>query len=376
MKKFIVFLLALGLVFGFAVSTAMADATLYGSARFVTFWHDKDKEYEGSTYDDEDLEWQMGKLSRFGVNFKQGDIAGKFELDARAGSGGASQNLENGDGSSGLGNMRLRHLYGEWSFGAGKLLVGQTASLYTFYISSFGNNAGAGLAQFGGYNIVAFRVSQIRLTFGNLKIAFLTPDTTDSAAGFADTDRDTTLPRIEIAYKLKLEPVTLDFMGGYQTYDLVDNTDKDESVDSYVMAIKASANFGAAYLNAIGTYRQNGHNYGLWTQNGTAEAAVYENGGIQDADAYSLGACIGFKVSDMITLEAAYVMNSADHDRAGEWEDDNQAYGVLCKITPAPGVTIQPEIMIDDKDDKVENGFTTEEGQDTRVGVFWKIDFK
>jgi hypothetical protein len=368
------------MVFGFAVSAAMADATLYGSARFRTFWHDTDKEYAGLNFDDEDLEWRMGTLSRFGVNFKQGDITGKFELDARVGTGATS---DTGRGTfidstqtSGLGNMRLRHLWGAWNFGAGELCIGQRHSLYTYYISQFGGNFGAGMALFGGWNLENFRYSQIRLTFGNLKIAFLGVDASQDVAGFTDAEKDVELPRLEIAYKLKLEPVTLDFMGGYQTYDVVNSADREESVDCYVLLLKGAFNFGPGYLKAIGTYRQNGENYGVWNAN-AEEAAVYSGGSVQDAECYSFGVTLGFKVSDMITLEGTYVYSEAENDRAGTtYEDENQAYGVLCKITPAPGVTIQPEIIIDDRDDRVQAGATTEQGQDTKIGVFWKIDFK
>ncbi|MBW2641591.1 MAG: hypothetical protein JRE10_15910, partial [Deltaproteobacteria bacterium] len=133
-----------------------------------------------------------------------------------------------------------------------------------------------------------FRTSQIRLTFGSLVLAFMTPDTDLEYQGTAAVpgpafggDTDTTLPRIEARYTLKLDPVTLDFVGGWQSYDVVNATDQDESVDSYVAGINAKANFGPAYVTAALTYRQNATNYGVWTV--VDEAAVWENGSFRDA---------------------------------------------------------------------------------------------
>ena len=388
MKKFIVLLAAFAMVLGFTAA-AMADATLYGSARFVTFWHDMDEELadQSDLDDDEDLEWQMGKLSRFGVNFKQGDITGKFEVDARAGQLG-SMNIEDGSGSSYHGNIRLRHLWGAWNFGAGELCIGHRHSLYTYYVSSFGNHAGAGLAHFGGYNLRYFRASQIRLTFGNLKIAFLTPDTSykpiDATTGLeiGAIDTDTQLPRIEAAYTLKLEPVTLDFMGGWQSFEVtapVTETEKD--IDSYVGLVKATANFGPLYVKGLVRYAQNGGNYGVWTS--VIEKAAWHNDDVKDVEAWGYGLSIGYKVSDMITLEAAIAGTEAENDELpGNPEDDMTAYGILCKITPAPGVTIQPEIMLVDQGDtdyafdQPTNHPGDDEGEDLRIGVFWKINFK
>jgi|GEM_PF-423489 len=391
MKKFIVLLAAFAMVFGFTAK-AMADATLYGSARFDTFWHDYDEEIadQSDLDDDEDLEWQMGKLSRFGVSFKQGDITGKFEVDARAGSvlTGTNMKIEDDSGSSYHGNIRLRHLWGAWNFGAGELCIGHRHSLYTYYVSQFGNDAGAGMAHFGGYNLRYFRASQIRLTFGNLKIAFLTPDTsykpinyiTGKEENFLDTD--TTLPRIEVAYTLKLEPVTLDFMGGYQTFEVTNtDTETDEDVDSFVGLVKATVNFGPLYVKGLIRYAQNGGNYGIWTI--CEERAAWYNDDIEDVEAWGYGLGIGYKISDMVTVEAAVAGTDAENDDLpGKPDDDATSYGILCKITPAPGVTIQPEIMIIDQGDteytyrqsKYYPG--DDQGEELRVGVFWKIDFK
>jgi hypothetical protein len=375
MKKLIVFLIAFAMVFGFTVTAAMADAELYGSIRFRTYWADQDKEYAGGTFDNEDLEWRIGHLSRWGVKFKSGDVTGRVELDARAGltaAKGGTEGVTNGTGSSGLGDVRLRHLYGEWSFGAGKLLIGQTFNPCTVYLSGLGYYSG-GMQKFGGMGLRYFRTSMIQLTFGNLKLAFMTPDTSQGGLSTYNVSVDTTLPRMEARYTLKVEPVTLDFMGGWQTYDIKNNADQDKDITSYIVGLAAQAKFGPGYVKAIVDYRQNGGNYGMWTV--VNENATWKNGDVSDADCLGYGGVIGYKVSDMVTLEAGYMKADAENDDNSE--DEAQTYGVLAKITLAPGVVMQPEIVIDDQEDvKNTAGVKTEEGDAAIFGVFWVINFK
>ena len=378
MKKFIVFFAALSMVLGFAVTAAMADVDLYGSIRFRTYWVDKDADYSaaggtfpnskhisGQAHDDEDLDWKLGYLSRWGVKYKSGDIRGLVELDTRDG--------DEGEGSSEIGDVRVRHIYGEWDFGAGKLLIGQTFNPCTVYSNGLGFYAG-GLQQFGGIGIVEFRTSQIRLTFGDLQLAFLTPDTEQALpAGYVD--KDTTFPRIEARYSFKLDPVTVDFMGGYQTYEVVDANDNEESIDSYILGLYARANFGPAYVKGTLNYRQNGTNYGLWTT--VDEAAVMEGGSVQDAETWGAQLVAGWKINDTFKVEAAYSMVDAENDdQALKNEDSASAYMLLCNIKLAPGVSVQPELIFEDQEDRFDNGVKTCEGDATIFGVFWMINFK
>jgi len=376
MKKFIgflVFLAAFAMVFGFTVTAAMADADLYGSIRFRTYWADKDKDFTGTGFDDEDLDWRIGYLSRWGVNYKSGDVRGKMELDTR--------DQDGDEGSSEIGDVRVRHLYGEWDFGQGKLLIGQTFNPCTVYSNGLGYYSG-GLQKFGGFGLDYFRTSQIRLTFGNLVLAFLTPNTDqavtgtdDLGAAYVTADEDTTIPRIEARYSLKLDPVTVDFMGGWQTYDVVDATDSEESIDSYIVGLYARANFGPAYVKGVLNYRQNGTNYGLWTV--VDETARMEGGSVQDAEAWGAQLIAGWKINDTFKVEAAYSMVEAENDdMSTKYEDDASAFMLLCNIALAPGVSVQPELIFQDNEDKYVDGTKTDQGDATIFGVFWVINFK
>jgi len=372
MKKFIVFLAALSMVLGCAVTAAMADADLYGSIRFRTYWHDEDSDFSGTGYDDEDLEWRIGYLSRWGVNYQSGNIKGKVELDTRDSDGD--------EGSAELGDVRVRHIYGEWDFGSGKLLIGQTFNPCTVYSSQLGYYSG-GIQKFGGLGLGYFRTSQIRLTFGDLQLAFLSPDTREKYKGDGFVDVDTTFPRFEARYSLKLDPVAIDFMGGIQSYDIVDVNDHEETIDSYLLGIYARVNFGAAYVKGVVTYAQNGGNYGLWTGYGTnpvaMQNAIYENGDIEDNECWGGSLVAGLKISDTLTVEGSAGFASAENnDTDLKNEDDAQVYTLLAKITLAPGVIVQPELIYEDRDDKWVNGEKYEQGDAVIGGVFWVINFK
>ena len=365
MKKFMVFLVALSMALGFAVTAAMADADLYGSIRFRTYWADKDKNYSlpGFDYDDEDLEWRIGYLSRWGVNYQSGNIKGKVELDTRDSDGD--------EGSAELGDVRVRHIYGEWDFGAGKLLIGQTFNPCTVYASGIGYYSG-GLQRFHSTGLDYFRTSQIRLTFDKFMIAFLAPDT---ELDYGAPDIDTTLPRIEARYSFNFDPIKLDVMGGWQSYDVVDATDDDESIDSYFVGLYAQGNFGPAYVKGLINYRQNGTNYGLWTV--VEESAQWDGNDFDDATAIGYSAVIGYKISDKVTIEASYAASRAENDdMAGDPEDDASAYALLVKYSPAPGVIIQPELIYDDREESDFIGADDDQGDATIFGVFWMINFK
>jgi hypothetical protein len=402
MKKLIIIFAALAMVAAFTAS-AMAEASLYGSARFNTYNVHTDKEWNKGTFSDNDTQWRMGNLSRFGAIFKGDTVGGRFEIDARtnqpdSNTTGASGINENIAGSGG--NLRLRLLYGTWNFGSGELLIGQNYPLYNFAISGIAFTTG-GLQPYGGVAYGDPRVSQIRFTFGNFKVAFLTPYTkhevgTDKRATnyvsgpqlgsytignpqptdvFYNADTDSSLPKIEVEYDLKLDPAAFQLMAGWQSYDAVNAADNSKSVSSWVIAGSGKAHFGPAYVNLALSYRVNGGNYGVWTA--VNENATYVNGDFQDTKTFGGVAALGFKVNDMITLEASAGYLSADYDNQGSREDTARSYGFLAQIHLAPGVMIQPEVVVLDKD-KVKSaaGVETEQGKETAIGVWWKIDFK
>ena len=373
MKKLIIILAAIAMVGSFT-ATAMADVELYGSARFRTYWQDVDD----GTDSDSDLEWRMGHLSRFGANFKSDKITGKFELDARAGGAGATDNIEAGSQASRLGNMRLRHLWGEYDFDSFRLMIGQNFPLFDAPVSSINYYSG-GLQPVGGMGYTDARTGQIRFTMGNLRIAFLPPDTSQNSFGIAADDVDTTFPKIEARYDLNLDMAALNFIAGYQTFD-IEGPGFDESVDSYVLGVRGKFNFGPAYLGLGVSYRQNPGPYDVWqgTANGATSMVnpIFENGSLRDAESIGVVAALGYKVNDMLSLEASYSKLMSEVDTALDNEDDLQVFALQAKFTVAPGVYIIPEFVFQDNEDRIVNGGDAEDQGDTPIfGVFWRINF-
>jgi hypothetical protein len=393
MKKFIVLFAALALVVAFTVP-ASADVSLWGSARFMTYSKTIDSEQlatAGYTDDDTDTQWSLGTLSRFGAKFTGGDVGGMWEMDARQNVSGIRGNSGYVGGASDattLGDVRMRHLFGTWNFGSGELLIGQTWPLANFFVSHL-NYYTNGEQFWGGVGYLNARVSQIRLTFGDFKVAFLSPNV-DQGTGpasvglFGSTEVDTTLPKIELLYTLKLEPVKLDFVGGYQTYEVatVGAGAKSYDITSWVVGAAAYMNFGAAYVNVALHYAQNPGNYNLGDVVGlTYDAAYAGTSDIEDMTGYGGVIAVGFKVSDMVTLEAGYSKLDYSGDfpgGGGDIEDAAQSYYLQAKFTMAPGVYIVPEIAVFDKEDRNPGGGAAdvEEGQSTVFGVWWCINFK
>lgn len=382
MKKFIVLFAAFAMVFVFAPA-ATADVTVYGSARFRTYSADMDSNVAG-TPSDRDTEWRIGHLTRFGAKFSAGDVTGRYEIDARAGGAGATGNIEAGSQASGLGNLRLRLAWGEWNFGSGKLMIGQNYPLFDAAVSGVNYNSG-GLMKYGGIGITDARTGQIRLTFGNLKIAFLPTDTSQINAGTAEViaavgagaDVDVDIPKVEVRYGLNLGPGKIDLIGGYQSYDVA-AASGGASVDvtSFVLGARGKFNFGAAYFNVGVSYRENGGPYDVWTVVDETPALNAAGTDLIDVETIGIVAALGFKVSDTTTIEASYSKVMSDQGGTSTNEDDAQAFALIAKMTMAPGVYIIPEFLILDNEDKIVGGTKTEQSDTTVIGVFWRIDFK
>jgi len=338
MKRFIaVVALATGLAVG---SNAMAaDWNFYGSARIEAFWSDvEDSTGESETNYSETLQTD----SRIGAKVKVSDeLAGRFEYGT---DGGAAN---------------IRHLYGEWDFGTGKLLVGQTDSLLKFSISNQVYDNNSNLKKYG--KIDAGRRPMLRLTFGDFQIAAISPHVDDLGA----TETQVLMPKLEAKYKLSMESFYIEAAAGYQTYEVANEFD----VDSYILALGAQFNFGPAYIAGDAWFGQNVGPYGLACK--SDDDPVISGGDLKDNDAYGLVGVLGFKVNDMLAFEAGIGYVSTELDDVDD-EDEAMAYYVQATITLASGVSIVPEIgYIDAMDDMSGN----DEGNELYYGMKFQINF-
>lgn len=382
MKKFVVLFAVLAMVFGIT-ATAVADMSPYGSIRFRTYSVDTDKDYSatnsstGAAFDTRTTTWNMGILSRIGFKFSSGDVGGLWEIDTGTGSILTAPYADTD--SNRWGDIRVRHAYGYWNFGGGQLLIGQTFPLADMHagVVYYTGNLDQG---FGSIGLQTARPMQMRLTFGSFKIAFISPYTTTSGTYTGMGAVDETLPKIELAYNLKLDNIAFDLVGGYQAYEerIVDS-DATEDIEAYLIGARVKANFGAFFANLVVGYAQNARQYGLEYTDNLNAAAYWANGAMHDAESYNVALALGFKISDTMTAQLGYCLLDSENDTNGtaKYEDSNQAYYVNLKVKLADNVFVIPEIIINDRDEVQWNSATVQQqGKQTTAGIFWVINFK
>lgn len=367
MKKLLVILFAVALVFTFsapAISADADDATLqslsdrlealecavgcwsfYGSARVMTFWTDEDE----NAGDDEGLTHDLQGNSRLGAVVKKGDLGGAFEFAVSDS------------------NVSTRLLYGTWNFGAGEILVGQS---YTpcgdmFYSNQVFDTDTDLLCVGQAYN---GRRPMLQLSIGGFKVALVKQHAQSLLGQAGDLDND--FPKIEAKYHFASDVFFADVFAGYQTYT-IDTATTDYDIDSYVAGLGGGVNAGPVYVKATGYIGQNTGQYGLWQLG--ADDVVIAGGEIKDVETMGGVIVVGVKASDMLTFEAGLGYLSHDSDAAAATEDDEtMAYYANCTVNIAKGFFIVPEVgVIDFMDDNT----GADEGTLTYAGLKTQINF-
>jgi hypothetical protein len=330
----------------------------------TTFWADEDfGDFNpfGKTDDwddDFDLNHDLQGNTRIGANVKVTDnLVGRFEV---------------GFGSS----ISRRLHYGEYDFGAFKLLVGQTYGPVNIFISNQVFGGDSDMLPYGG--VYGGRNPMVRFSFGGFKLAFLTPQSQSSGyidpvngGVWAGAETDVTIPKIEASYGLNLGGVSLSLQGGYNTFELVDFLDDEEDVSAYILALKASYSAGPFSLAGNVYTGENLGNYGIWTVGDSSAGLDVVNNDIRDNDAFGWLIVVGFSANENLKFEAGYGQAEFDMDDAPN-EDEVAAMYVQAKITFAKGVFIVPEIgKIDLKDSNT----GADQGDTFYYGLQWQIRF-
>lgn len=354
MKKLIVLAASFALVATFAMTAAAADWNFYGSARVSTFWTSADLNVAGLSDADDFAQGLQGN-ARIGANVKVSDeLSGRFEYGT---------------------GVNTRLLYGQWDFGGGKFLVGQTYSPLNMFYSGQVFGSDLGLLSYGG--VYSGREAILQLQFGGFKVALINPSkkTADIGAVAVEADStETTLPGIEASFGLSFDPVSLKVAGGYQTYEATWGT-MTEDVESYMVALGAAVNLGIFYVKGDVYYGQNPGNLisvdagSGWGANGLAAANPLE---FVDNDTYGFIVVAGLKLNDMFGLEAGYGYVNSEFDASGSNENEAMAYYVQAPITLAPGVFVIPEVGFIDN---CEDDFGADEHEVTYFGAKWQINF-
>ena len=358
MRKLLIVLAAFALVAAYTLP-AMADDQwdFYGSARVLTFSTDKSKEASGLGVDDDDFTHdQSGSARTIGAKVKAGDISARFEAG---------------------GTLNLRLSYATWNFGAGALRVGQDYTPGDFFPSGmvYGDNS---MVSYGAP--YTGRIPQVKLLLGGLQVALIKPNVV-SVAGLAPTDTDTSMPKIEAAYSLKLGPVALKVFGGVNTHDdvvITGTTEKTYSVDSNLFGVGFKVPVGALYINGDVWMSTNPANYGMTTKASAGNAATLDAAGtgVEDAESMVYALVVGYKISPMIKLEGGYGYADGEVTVGGvKTEAEKTFMYVQAPITLAKNVYITPEFGTVDYGDVTTGTVKTKKGDMSYFGLRWMINF-
>ena len=352
MKKIIVAVAALALMAGSAYA---ADWNFYGSARVSTFW--KDVDVDGGPDPDTQFEETLQSNARIGAKVKVSDeLTGRFEYGA----------------SGGDANIRL--LYGEWNFGAGKLLVGQDYTpMYLPGSNQVYKNDNA-LDGWGNVN-GNLRKAQIKLTFGDFQIAFVENEKNVYDNGVAFTD-DVVMPMIQVRYALTFENFVITMAGGYQTFD-VETANIDDDVTSWGLGLDVAANFGALSVSGQVSGGTNvGNLYDIYVNDSDAIIgrgyADVSGTKVIDNDAMGFRVAVAYAFNEMFGVEVGYGYQQTEFDMSGSEEDEVQSYYIQFPITLAPGVHVVPEVGVVDY---MDNAQGNSESETTYFGAKWQINF-
>jgi len=390
MKKLTILIAAIALVC-FSVPAMAVDWNFYGSARVNTWYVSTDAGKGGN--DDSEVRWGSNGQdnARIGARVKHESVSGRIEIQMRADQGG--------DPSSVI-TTESRLAYGEWDFGAGKLLVGKAYTPIAQFISGEVFDEDLGLLGVG--TMYGNRQSQLALNFGGFNIALIEPYTkhipgtggVTVGTAFAlpgtfidfytkdNGDIDSYIPKIEANYGMSFDTWNFSVKGGYQYYSIedvvsaVDGDKNDIEVTSYTIGADAGVNFGPGYVKAGLSFSRNPaqaawHLPGLRTALGGSTLWDGDDD-TEDNDVFMAALVGGMKVSDMLSFEAGFGYRQDDSDMDNVDKDKVWELYLQSVIALAPGVYVVPEVgYIDFMDDVAGD----DEGSQFWLGAKWQIDF-
>ncbi len=419
MKKILAIFATAALLSAFALTAAASEFNFYGSIRYNTMSIDEESlngtHYTDTAYapskSDRDTSWGLWGHSRVGAKIKLSDqLTGVFELGA-------------GDE-----DLYLRHYYGEYDFGLGKILVGQTwhpSSAIACYSSQIWDGDD-GLGEHGAF--YGGRSEMIKLSFGNFGLYFIEPVTADfdeqthttplgspfgqndpTGQGGEPLDFDKSIPQIAASYTFTYDKLTIEGMAAYQHYEITDqnNTRSDDSarpdtygksfdVDSNFFKIGATLNLDPFTFSGSYGWGDNIGNMGIlaYSAYDYTPTAIFSDGyslpgpgggiGIYDVETYGYTLVAGVKINDMLSFETGYgyIDNEADN-----WayikNSGAHSYYLQAQIKILDGFVITPEIGKIEYNDIETLEFskpdftdrTYDGGDITYFGAKWQIDF-
>lgn len=350
MKKQLVILSAVAAVTvtAFAVP-AMAETTLYGSARVATFYNFADAKTTGTTGKTAGFDEHLQGNSRFGANFSNGEVGGKVELGTAV-------------------NTRL--LYGTYNFGSGKLTVGQDYnSYYTFTAQVHGDDN-----VMNGYgSLWDGRQAQLRVNLNNgFYFAAIqptgsvnaVPSTTGGIVNNAEAASNIKLylPKLNVGYAGKSGNISYNAGLVGQTFK---NVTANEQVNALLGYVNGKAGFGATTLMANLSFAQNAGNMGFAGRQSFAAATK------KDAKGFEGYVQVSQKLSDKLSANAGlgYVTDKTSGNASA---DDKMLFFVNAPITLTKNVYITPEFSYYDE---MKSAADKDQAKSYALGAQFRIDF-
>ena len=417
LKKTVAIASAAGALCALAIP-ALAETTLYGSARVMSFY-DTQKSGDnaitaggvasGHGKSSTDFDLRDSAVSRFGVTTVVGKLSGKAEI----GMGGNSSTTGTGNvfdvnqsgtavGTGGNQIVYMRELYGAYKFEMGTLLVGQTFAPWTVSSAQVSNDDN-GNTNDGMGGLYEGRQPHIKFTLNNgLYFLAMRPN----GISGVNTGKAIYIPKLSVGYDGKTGNFSY---GGGVLGQIIKNTSgtaSAKSVNSIMgyahakavvgpfdglinigagqnlgdMAIKEGV--GGAGLVVIGAAGAVGGAANPPIAGENISGASVGLTQIENALTYSILVAGGFTVSPMFKINTGvgYVnTQQGKHYTAGTdtgilWarHDDRYTAYVNTVVTLAKGVTITPEFCIKDQL-MAANG--AREQKDYLYGAKWQFDF-
>lgn len=327
---------------------AMAETSLYGSARLTTFWNTVDSPTIGSNTD---FQENLQANSRLGINFTNGTHGGKVEL---------------GVGTAGV---TTRHMYGTEKFNFGTVLVGQTENPYYFISSSVAKDENVS----NGYgSLWDTRQPQIKLTLNNgFYVAAITPSSSASAG-----TTENYLPKMNAGYEGKAGNFAYGAGVLGQTYKVQNGTTgaTTDTVTSLLGYFHGTLKSGAAELKFNLGVGQNMGNMGFVAAAGSTQSNIYAGG--EDTTTIEGFVQGGYAVSPTVKLNAGFGYVTDDNDRFAKADNRMQIF-VNAPIVLAKGFSVTPEFSYFDQLDNTNTTtfVSTEGNKEYLVGAKWQMDF-
>jgi hypothetical protein len=381
MRKFIGFLVAVGLVFAFSASVFAATVeervksledtigawSFYGSARFATFYETSDDEFNDSYgmtdlsgADSKTTRWGMAGNSRIGAKVKKGDFGGRFELGLKENQG-----------------VGTRLMYGTYTFNDVTVLFGQDYAPLGDWGNS--NQVFSWDNDLAGFGIIdENRVPQVKISFKGLQVALVENIGADTC-GLSETDAKTEvlIPHLELKYSLATDKFFGDVFGGFNSYKVKyasTSNSFDKTVSAYALGVNGGVTINPVYANAMVWMARNGKQLGL-NQANAAGALIDATGDITNDKDMGFALVAGVNIQK-ITVEAGYGYVQSELDTSGAKKDDAQSYYINAVIPIAEGngakLTVVPEIGVIDY---MKDASGNDEGSATYFGAKWQLDF-